>query len=103
MIEQRNVQKKIRVHICAVRSCSTHPTDSILGPKRYSMGQENFFLSDCGHRIVKRGYFEKVYQNPVQFFSVIPRGVPLPHSNKLQYHVKRGKCKVNEVIFPSGC
>ena len=39
----------------------------------------------------------------VQFFSVIPRGVPLPHSNTLQYYVKRGKCKVNDVIFPSGC
>ena len=43
------------------------------------------------------------YQNPVQFFSVIPRGVPLPHSNALQYYVKREKCKVNDVIFRSGC
>ena len=43
------------------------------------------------------------YQNPVQFFSVIPSGVPLPHSNTLQYYVKREKCKVNDVIFPSGC
>ena len=40
---------------------------------------------------------------PVQFFSVIPRGVPLPHSNVLQYYVKREKFKVNDVIFPSGC
>ena len=48
-------------------------------------------------------FWEKVYQNPVQFFSVIPRGVPLPHSKKLQYYVKREKCKVNDVIFPSGC
>ena len=37
------------------------------------------------------------------FFSVIPRGVPLPHSNALQYYIKREKCKVNDVIFPSGC
>ena len=44
-----------------------------------------------------------LYQNPVQFFSIIPRGVPLPHSNALQYYVKREKCKVNDVIFPSGC
>ena len=44
-----------------------------------------------------------LYQNPVQFFSVIRRGVPLPHSNALQYYVKREKCKVNDVIFPSGC
>ena len=44
-----------------------------------------------------------IYQNPVQFFSVIPRGVHLPHSNALQYYVKHEKCKVNDVIFPSGC
>ena len=43
------------------------------------------------------------YQNRVQFFSVIPRGVPLPHSNKLKYYVKREKCKVNDFIFPAGC
>ena len=48
-------------------------------------------------------FWEELYQNPVQFFSVIPRGVPLPHSNALQYYVKREKCKVNDVIFPSGC
>ena len=30
-------------------------------------------------------------------------GVPLPHSNILQYYVKREKCKVNDVIFSSGC
>ena len=44
-----------------------------------------------------------LYQNPVQFFSVIPHDVPLPHSNILQYYVKHVKCKVNDVIFPSGC
>ena len=38
-----------------------------------------------------------------KLFSIIPRGVPLPHSNVLQYYVKREKCKVNDVIFPSGC
>ena len=48
-------------------------------------------------------FWEKLYQNPEQLFSVIPRGVPLPHSNVLQYYVKREKCKVNDVIFPSGC
>ena len=36
------------------------------------------------------------------FFPVIPRGVPLPHSNAL-YYIKHKKCKVNDVIFPSGC
>ena len=48
-------------------------------------------------------FWEKLYQNPVQFFSVIPRGVPLPHSNALRHYVKREKCKVNDIIFPSGC
>ena len=48
-------------------------------------------------------FWEKLYQNPVHFFSVIPHGVPLPHSKVLQYYVKREKCKVNDVIFPSGC
>ena len=48
-------------------------------------------------------FWEKFYQNPVHFFSDIPRGVPLPHSNALQYYVKRMKCKLNDVIFPSGC
>ena len=38
-----------------------------------------------------------------KLFSVIPRGLPLPHSNVLQYYVKREKCKVNDIIFPSGC
>ena len=46
---------------------------------------------------------EKLYQNSEHFLSVIPRGVPLPHSNALQYYVKREKCNVNDVIFPSSC
>ena len=36
-------------------------------------------------------------QNPVQFFSIIPR------SNALQYYGKREKCKLNDIIFPSAC
>ena len=51
------------------------------------------FLTLCGRR----------YRNPVQFFLVIACGVPLPHSNALQLYVKREKCKVNGVIFPSAC
>ena len=47
--------------------------------------------------------WEKLHQNPVQFFSVIPRGVPLPHINKLQYYIKSEKFKVNDIIFLSGC
>ena len=48
-------------------------------------------------------FWEKLYQNPEQLFSIILRGVPLLHSNALQYYVKGEKCKVNDVIFPSGC
>ena len=48
-------------------------------------------------------FWKKLYQNPVQFFSIIPRGAPIPHSNALQYYVKHEKCVVNDVIFPSGC
>ena len=29
--------------------------------------------------------------------------MPLPPSNTLQYYAKREKCKVNDIIFPSGC
>ena len=47
-------------------------------------------------------FWEELYQNPVQFFFVIPRGIPLPHSNALQYYVKREKCRVNDIIFTSG-
>ena len=47
-------------------------------------------------------FWEELYQNPVQLISVIPRGIPLLHSKALQYYVKREKCKVNDVIFPSG-
>ena len=47
-------------------------------------------------------FWEKLYQNPVQSFSIIPHGVPLQHSNALQYYIKHKKCKVNDIIFPSG-
>ena len=43
------------------------------------------------------------YKNPVHFSSVIPRGIPFPHSSALQYYIKHEKCKVNDVIFPSAC
>ena len=48
-------------------------------------------------------FWDKLYQNPELFFSVIPHCVPRPHSNILQYYVKREKFKVNDVIFSSGC
>ena len=48
-------------------------------------------------------FWEKLDQNPVQFFSIIPRGIPLPHSNVLQYYIKREKFKVKYIIIPSGC
>ena len=44
-------------------------------------------------------FWEKLYQNPVQF---LPVAYHLPHSNVLQYYVKREIFKVNDVIFPSG-
>ena len=37
------------------------------------------------------------------YFQLFPVAYPIPHSNVLQYYVKREKCKVNDVIFPSGC
>ena len=48
-------------------------------------------------------FWEELDQNTVQFFSIIPCGVPLPHSSVLQYYVKHEKCKINDVIFPSWC
>ena len=48
-------------------------------------------------------FWEELYQNPVQFFSIIRLGVPLPYNNTLLYYIKHEKCKVNDVIFPSGC
>ena len=48
-------------------------------------------------------FWKELYQNPQQLFSVISSGVPLPHSKAFQYYVKREKCRVNDVIFPSGC
>ena len=36
-------------------------------------------------------------------YSSFPLFVPFPHSTALQYYVKRKKCKVNDVIFPSDC
>ena len=49
-------------------------------------------LTLCGRSFIKIQY---------RTFPLFP--VSLPHSNKLQYYVKREKCKVNDVIFPSGC
>ena len=48
-------------------------------------------------------FWEKFYQTPVQFFSVIPVAYPFRIATQLQYYVKREKCKVNDVIFPFGC
>ena len=46
-----------------------------------------------------RSYIKIQYSS----FPFFPRGVPLPHSNALQHYIKREKCKINDVIFPSGC
>ena len=41
----------------------------------------------------------------IQFssFSLFPVAYPFSRAMQLQYYVKREKCKVNDVIFPSGC
>ena len=36
-------------------------------------------------------------------FPLFPMAYPSPIATQLQYYVKREKCKVNDVIFPSGC
>ena len=36
-------------------------------------------------------------------FSLFPVAYPFRIATQLQYYVKREKCKVNDVIFPSGC
>ena len=36
-------------------------------------------------------------------FPLFPVAYPFRISTQLRYHVKREKCKVNDVIFPSGC
>ena len=36
-------------------------------------------------------------------FLLFPVGYPFRIATKLQYYVKREKCKVNDVIVPSGC
>ena len=46
---------------------------------------------------------EKLYQNPVQFFPLFPVAYPFRIATQLQCYVKRVKCKLNDVIFPSGC
>ena len=37
------------------------------------------------------------------YFSLFPVAYPFRIATQLQYYVKREKCKVNDVIFPSGC
>ena len=36
-------------------------------------------------------------------FPLFPVAYPFRMATQLQYYVKREKCKVNDVIFPSGC
>ena len=36
-------------------------------------------------------------------FPLFPVAYPFCVATQLQYYVKREKCKVNDVIFPSGC
>ena len=46
-----------------------------------------------------RSFFKIQYS----FFPLFLVAQPLLHGNPLQYYVKREKCKINEVILPSGC
>ena len=43
--------------------------------------------------------------NKIQYssFPLFPVEYPFRIATHLQYYVKREKCKVNDVIFPSGC
>ena len=36
-------------------------------------------------------------------FPLFPVAYPFRIATQLQYYIKRKKCKVNDVIFPSGC
>ena len=52
------------------------------------------FLTLSGRNFIKIQYSS---------FPLFPVAYHFPHSNALQYYVKYEKCKVNDVIFPSGC
>ena len=46
-----------------------------------------------------RGFIKIQYSS----FPLFPVAYPFHIATQLQYYVKREKCKVNDVIFPSGC
>ena len=46
-----------------------------------------------------RSFFKIEYRS----FPLFPAAYPFRIATQLQYYVKREKCKVNDVIFPSGC
>ena len=49
--------------------------------------------------LVGRGFIKIQYDS----FLLFPLAYPFRISTQLQYYVKRDKCKVNDIIFPSGC
>ena len=51
-------------------------------------------LTLSGRRFIKIQYIS---------FPLFPVAYPFRIATQLQYYVKREKCKVNDVIFPSGC
>ena len=51
-------------------------------------------LTLSGRRFIKIQYTS---------FPLFPMAYPFRIATQLQYYVKREKCKVNDVIFPSGC
>ena len=52
------------------------------------------FLNISGRSFIKIQYSS---------FPLFPVAYPFRIATQLQYYVKREKCKVNDVIFPSGC
>ena len=49
--------------------------------------------------ISRRSFIKIQYSS----FPLFPVAYPFRIATQLQYYVKRKKCKVNDVIFPSGC
>ena len=56
-------------------------------------------ITDGVHSLSGKSFIKIQYSS----FSLFPVAYPFRIATQLQYYVKREKCKVNDVIFPSGC
>ena len=65
-----------------------------LSPKNTKYSVYFMLLTLSGRRFIKIQY---------SCFPLFPVAYPFRIATQLQYYVKREKCKVNDVIFPSGC